>query len=727
MIWQRCSAVQSFPASRSVTKLDEAALYVTTGVGLAAAALAAGAGSGSARVGLVGAALAAAGVLVTWRTRRWGLARRLLIGLPIGAAAAASLQGLISWEIQAEASNLYRAPGDVGLTLALRMSVLTIALSFLLITRDMLPFSLVPGLTIFGLVGGRGSLVVVAACFGVFLPAALAALAQAMLLSGMPADGGAGRPRWQVSRWRRRHWMTLGILIATIMALAYLLFVPIAAYATQYRWWLPLNLGGGGFGRLASRRSGRAAFRSYPVGRGPVAPTDTPVLSFEGRPAEFWRGEAFDVYTGNAWVSSGETGARVAATRGIFDLTKILHSDPGAPVVSHVVRAEADVPLVLYGPGQIQRVTLPGVIARGLPEGMRVDKYGCVTAPGALLPAGTRYQVVSVPLTMGIHPQQPFRPGTASPPGELEDTYLTIPLSARRVADLARRVAGSANSPVDKLAALIAFLQQNYVYTLDAPATPMGEDAADHFLFRQRRGYCDLFATALAVMARAVGIPTRVTIGYAGGQYDPQRHRYILRESDAHAWVEAYVPPWGWLSVDAAPAGGAPPLSPLRRTFLSVRFLYQDHPIACAGLASVVLAALCFAVLLAWRARLGPGLHGRGKADPRAIVLRAYARLCHLLARRGTPRHPSQTPLEFLAALESAAAGSLPERSLPLPAESLAPIRALTEIFIPARYGPGPVTEETASLALQRLVEVRTSIRRKLRSPSRPPKTAASA
>ncbi len=693
-------------ASEQLTSRDQRALYAATAVAVAAALLAVGAGGGSVRVGLMAATLGGAGLFLSWHTRRWSWPRRLLLGLAAGGAAAVALQGIIGWEIAIETSGMYHAIGDVGLSLGLRMAVLLVALSYLLVVRDMLPFSLVPGLAMFGLVGSRGNETLVVACFAVFLPAALASVAQAMLLSGLPPEGHSDRRRWQLPGWRRRHWMTLGILTAAIMVLAYLLFLPVAAYATQYRFPLQMMLGAEGFSAFRNITRTMEFGQSYPVGTGPVRLSDTPVLSVQGPPAEFWRGEVFDIYTGRAWLKDESASSLAWTTGDVIDLRGLVQLDPDARVVTHRVTAENDVRFAFYSAGQIRRVTLGPGIPEQSRAGFRVDKYGCIVLPGEWLREGAGYEVVSELPAAG-------RGRRSAPPelrGALDEPYLRVPLSSRRVADLARRVAGDAESPTDKLAALVTYLHENCVYTLDAPAVPVGEDVADHFLFRQKRGHCDMFATSVAVMARAVGIPTRLALGYAGGTYDPERDRHVILESDAHAWVEAYVPPRGWVNVETTPVGDLAPIPPLRKAILRARFFLQDHPFAGTGLAVGMFGGLLLAVVLMRRSATS-SLRARAKRDSRAAVVWAYDQLCRLLQRLGRPRRPSQTPLEFLASLEPAAAVQAPGRGAALPPESLSPARGLTEIFLHARYGPGPVTEQTAHLALQRLVEVRQALR----------------
>ncbi len=696
-------------ASEQITPFDEAALYGATAVAVAAAVLAAGAGAGSARVGLIGAGLVCTGVFANWRTRDWELARRLTLGVGGAAAAAAFLRGLILWEIEAEASGIYRALGDVGLTMGVRMAVLAVALSFLLVSREMLPFSLVPALAMFGLVGARGAELVVTSCFAVFLPAGLAAVGQAMLLSGMPAGGGPRRPHWRLRRWRERHWITLGSLVAGIMVLAYLLFLPVVAYGTQYSWPLVMSLSSQGFRGSTARAPTSDAGRSYPIGRGPIALRDVPVLAVKGPPTELWRGEVFDLYTGTAWLKDNSRTSAALATGRAIDLSHFMFFEPGARLVTHTVRAEEDLPFVFYGPGQIRLVRMQDSIPPSTLDALRVDKYGCIWASDVALRRGTTYEVVSQPLSMGRSRGPTSARTLRSMVGELDETYLRIPLSSRRVADLARQVAGDADSSYNKLAALVTYLQQNCVYTLDAPAVPHGEDAADYFLFREKRGYCDLFATALAVMARAVGIPARLAVGYAVGPYDEERGEYIIRESDAHAWVEVHLLPWGWVSVDATPAGELPATPPLRLALLRLRFFLRDHPAVGTVLGSTSLIALILLVFLARRGA-GRSLRARARRDSHAAVLWAYHQLCRLLRRRGWPRLPSQTPLEFLAAVESAAVAPPSGQRARLTVGCLQPLRALTHLFLQARYGPGPVAEETAHLALRRLEQVREAL-----------------
>jgi hypothetical protein len=134
-----------------------------------------------------------------------------------------------------------------------------------------------------------------------------------------------------------------------------------------------------------------------------------------------------------------------------------------------------------------------------------------------------------------------------------------------RIPALARTItAKTAPDTWDRMQALSQYLQTHYQYTLQD--LPQGPDPLATFLFDQPQGDCEYFASALAVMARSLSIPTRVVNGFVLGDYNSLTGEYIVRGSDAHAWVEAYFPAPAsfrrfnrgrWVAFDATPASGA--------------------------------------------------------------------------------------------------------------------------------------------------------------------------
>ncbi len=135
-----------------------------------------------------------------------------------------------------------------------------------------------------------------------------------------------------------------------------------------------------------------------------------------------------------------------------------------------------------------------------------------------------------------------------SPPiDDIPASYLTLPESVPdRVLDLAKEVTEGAETPYDQARAIESFLR-TYPYDLDVPEPPSDVDVADYFLFDLQRGYCDYYATSMVVMARSLGLPARLAVGYAAGEYDEDRRRFTVVEADAHSWPEIYFSEYGWI------------------------------------------------------------------------------------------------------------------------------------------------------------------------------------
>jgi protein-glutamine gamma-glutamyltransferase len=151
-------------------------------------------------------------------------------------------------------------------------------------------------------------------------------------------------------------------------------------------------------------------------------------------------------------------------------------------------------------------------------------------------------------------------------PPEIAARYLQLPEIDPRVSRLASDITVSAPSAYDKATAIERHLKTKFGYTLQLPA-PRPDQLA-YFLFDRRQGHCEYFATAMAIMLRTQGIPTRIITGFRGGEYNSLTGDYIVRASDAHSWVEAYFPGQGWASFDPTPASSAPPATTWNRMML---------------------------------------------------------------------------------------------------------------------------------------------------------------
>ena len=143
----------------------------------------------------------------------------------------------------------------------------------------------------------------------------------------------------------------------------------------------------------------------------------------------------------------------------------------------------------------------------------------------------------------------------ALPDGSAPNTLATTP----RVRDLAARLARGQTNPYDIAATLERYLRTTYGYATVIDSPPANRDVVDYFLFDAQKGYCEYFATAMAVLLRADGLPARVVTGYLPGTRQPDG-KFLTRENQAHAWVEVWFPRYGWIMFDPTPRPDVPPL-----------------------------------------------------------------------------------------------------------------------------------------------------------------------
>jgi len=125
-----------------------------------------------------------------------------------------------------------------------------------------------------------------------------------------------------------------------------------------------------------------------------------------------------------------------------------------------------------------------------------------------------------------------------------------------RIAALAAEVAGT-GEPVEMAGRIQGFLMREYTYSLDLMGI-RSDSPVEDFLFDWRRGHCEYFASSMVLMLRAVGVPARLVTGYLGGEYNPFEDYYVVRQSNAHAWVEVLLPDRGWTTFDPTPPSGLP-------------------------------------------------------------------------------------------------------------------------------------------------------------------------
>ena len=155
--------------------------------------------------------------------------------------------------------------------------------------------------------------------------------------------------------------------------------------------------------------------------------------------------------------------------------------------------------------------------------------------------------------------------------------YLDLPPEMpSRIAQLAHEWADGQPSPYLKAKALEEHLKHDFKYDTNSPSGGKPQPV-DHFLFESKRGHCEFFSTAMAIMLREIGIPSRNVTGFVGGTYNRFGRYYAVREGDAHSWVEAYFddPIRGWVTFDPTPTSGAQPLQDTTGAYVYVRDLVE--------------------------------------------------------------------------------------------------------------------------------------------------------
>ena len=526
------------------------------------------------------------------------------------------------------------------------------------------------------------------------------------------------------------------------------------------------------WGRLFSAVRYYGAVYPNPFGNslgltGPVHLSEVAVMDVQSPMGRYWRAAVYDQYTGSGWLNNDKESIS-------------LEADDSSPLTlpEYEMRQEITQTITTFLPGRTMLFAAAQPVQVGLsawavvsyvpplPPGEEADSYakkeGVITPVSMLygrsrLKQGQTYAVVS---SISGADEDTLRAAGDDYPDWIRDRYLQLPPSLpSRVRDLAEAIAGGApprtfadgqitifdqegsdsitylskskpivsiyNNAYDRATALESYLREiEYNELIEAP--PAGQDGVDYFLFDIREGYCDYYASAMAVMARAVGIPARVAAGYAQGEYNTETEAYRVREKDAHAWVEVYFPRFGWVEFEPTAAEPLivrpkPPkvIEPSEEDDRGSR-LGDEEPIpdddvfprdrdrstasqiprrqqALRWLGGLILLSIPtgLAALWAWRERKQRGLN---------LVEQVYERLCSFARRLGIQFQRHQTPYEYAAALSTA----IPDGQ--------GPVQRIADLYVRERFSGREVSGQEAGEAWQSLRPIlwRSWLQRKL-------------
>lgn len=433
-------------------------------------------------------------------------------------------------------------------------------------------------------------------------------------------------------------------------------------------------------------------------------------------PAIHWRGVAFDHYSHGEWSRSFD---RAPATEDVIDVPRpgverhTLHwkDDPGDPDDIQATGTRQDVWLEPLDSDVMFGASTPHVFerAQSLPTGrskvmandeLRIDHAG------------------TIHYTVWSNLDRPSARTLRSAAGDLPpdyDVYLQYPkaeISARTIA-LAQKITAGFDNNYDKAIAIQNWLNEHLSYTLKLAQSGFKQDPIDFFLFERKRGHCEFFASAFAILARIAGIPTRQVNGFLGGEWNEYQGYVAVRAGDAHSWAEVYFPGSGWVTFDPTPPDRSDPLSRggggwkarFSRVTDTMRFQWTKWVIeydlvaqislfvsvgqslkrAAQTSRSVVASAmhllpmvlgLAAALAIVWivrRWRASPAAQRkRAQTRSRSQVAHTYDRVLKQLAQAGIHRAPATTPQELAATLTLEVAPQ---------------IRELTDIYYAAEWG----------------------------------------
>jgi protein-glutamine gamma-glutamyltransferase len=427
------------------------------------------------------------------------------------------------------------------------------------------------------------------------------------------------------------------------------------------------------------------------------------------------RGTALDAYDGRAWSQSESFKRPTESDRGLIPIER--YPDPAVDPIMRIDLEPIDPPVIFLPPSA---------------SGLRLRTRGHLgLEPSAAAYRGPegelRYQPIDdrglkYDIFLSRKRQPTFTRLSAAERGR----YLALPSNfPERIKTLAIDWTRTSQTSLERAQAIETHLRTEYRYDL---ASPSGRDKQplDHFLFESKRGHCEFYSTAMAIMLRTVGVPTRNVTGFIGGTWNRFGRFYAVRQGDAHSWVEVYLDGQGWITFDPTPPADSAPKSELvgvwayLRDFIEATSQRWDRHIIGYDLnqqvsllqsiksryrkadsffsstqwtrpRTVVAIAVCVAgagALTLWLLRrrgrrLDPARAAAEARSPSALLATSlYESLDAAMGAQGLARAPGTPPLRHAEAIQAL--------EHPLAHEIL----DLTQIYLRARFGGMPLGDD---------------------------------
>lgn len=279
---------------------------------------------------------------------------------------------------------------------------------------------------------------------------------------------------------------------------------------------------------------------------GPVDLTDNPVMNVSAPPVAryYWRAKTFDTYTDGRWVTSSE-----ARIRSRFGRLRTEQVEPYALRSTVQQRFEVQLEatsLVYAAPQPVSFASLP--VSYEVIFTAAGEDYATITKTSAqdVLRQGDIYSATS---SLSIADENSLRAAGQNYPVWVQNQYLQLPETITpRTRALAEGL--EQGNPYDTARTVELYVRNTISYNEDVPAPPLEVEPVDWVLFEQQEGYCTYYASSMTVLLRSLGIPARLSAGFAQGEFDPVINAYRVAESDAHVWVEVFFPGYGWVEFE---------------------------------------------------------------------------------------------------------------------------------------------------------------------------------
>lgn len=557
-----------------------------------------------------------------------------------------------------------------SMTMAFIISALTIITSYFIISDNMLLFSFIPPLSLIGLTGTISQDEKILVYFIVYIIFAILVMIRI-------SSGSGEKTKLRTPPPFKTH---------AVITLSITLFALLVGAILNKAVFEPINK------TILRALVGPGSLQSYmlldindvvPVGPSPNS-SDEELMTVVANEPLLYRGQTFNHYNGYSWRDTRT--AKGEMLEGKIELQNLytplntfkINTRINEGVRKSTRRVEQFFTItkgyyrLIFGAAEIDSIEL-----KDRTNLLNTEKY---LATSRFRGKGSSYRVVS--LVSYAAPNE-LRSASTQYPDYIREHYLKIPASLHIPNEIINLIR-SKNNPYDKAIAIQQFLENNYVYDINAFITDRNIDMVHNFLYNTKRGHCTLFASAMVLISRKAGIPARLATGFNSGEYDESRELYSISAADKHAWAELYFPSYGWISFDPTALQAAETTKDrITKAATNAKyFILKNRRNIIISVIIFLLAIYLIRTELIEKYKNNPSANTKS-AD--AMASNTYNTMCSALSQYGYTKDPSYTPSEFADKIDDYFGSNMPWLT--------ALVNSITADLINVRYAAKDVSE----------------------------------